>query len=59
MTANLLEDQKMIQHEIHDEMRNSYIDYAMIYQSRVRFRSMRESVIVVFDPAMQWAEKWK
>ncbi len=29
MTANLLEDQKMIQHEIHDEMKNSYIDYAM------------------------------
>ena len=27
--ANLLEDQKMIQHEIHDEMKNSYIDYAM------------------------------
>ncbi len=26
---NLLEDQKMIQHEIHDEMKNSYIDYAM------------------------------
>ena len=27
--ANLLEDQKLIQHEIHDEMKNSYIDYAM------------------------------
>ncbi len=27
--ANLIEDQKMIQHEIHDEMNNSYIDYAM------------------------------
>ncbi len=27
--ANLIEDQKMIQHEIHDEMKNSYIDYAM------------------------------
>ncbi len=27
--TNLLEDQKMIQHEIHDEMKNSYIDYAM------------------------------
>ncbi len=26
---NLLEDQKMIQSEIHDEMKNSYIDYAM------------------------------
>ena len=26
---NLLEDQRMIQHEIHDEMKNSYIDYAM------------------------------
>ena len=26
---NLLEDKKMIQHEIHDEMKNSYIDYAM------------------------------
>ena len=26
---NLIEDQKMIQHEIHDEMKNSYIDYAM------------------------------
>ena len=29
MTTNLLEDQRMIQHEIHDEMKNSYIDYAM------------------------------
>ena len=29
MTTTLLEDQKMIQHEIHDEMKNSYIDYAM------------------------------
>ena len=27
--TNLIEDQKMIQHEIHDEMKNSYIDYAM------------------------------
>ena len=27
--VNLLEDQKMIQHEIHDEMKTSYIDYAM------------------------------
>ena len=27
--ANLIEDQKMVQHEIHDEMKNSYIDYAM------------------------------
>ncbi|MGI6257833.1 MAG: DNA gyrase subunit A [Anaerovoracaceae bacterium] len=27
--ANLLEDQKMIQHEIHSEMKTSYIDYAM------------------------------
>ena len=26
---DLLEDQKMIQHEIYDEMKNSYIDYAM------------------------------
>ena len=26
---NLIEDQKLIQHEIHDEMKNSYIDYAM------------------------------
>ena len=26
---NLIEDQKLKQHEIHDEMRNSYIDYAM------------------------------
>ncbi len=25
----LLEDQRMVQHEIHDEMKNSYIDYAM------------------------------
>ena len=25
----LLEDTKMIQHEIHDEMKDSYIDYAM------------------------------
>ena len=29
MTTTLLEDQKIIQHEIHDEMKNSYIDYAM------------------------------
>lgn len=27
--ANLLEDSKMLQHEIYDEMKNSYIDYAM------------------------------
>lgn len=27
--ANLLEDQKLIQHEIHEEMKQSYIDYAM------------------------------
>lgn len=27
--ANLLEDHKMIQHEIHSEMKTSYIDYAM------------------------------
>ena len=27
--ATLLEDSKLIQHEIHDEMKNSYIDYAM------------------------------
>lgn len=26
---NLIEDSKLIQHEIHDEMKNSYIDYAM------------------------------
>ncbi len=26
---NLIEDKKMIQHEIHSEMKNSYIDYAM------------------------------
>ena len=26
---NLLEDQRMIQHEIYDEMKNSYIDYSM------------------------------
>ncbi|MCR5481891.1 MAG: DNA gyrase subunit A [Clostridia bacterium] len=26
---NLIEDTKIIQHEIHDEMKNSYIDYAM------------------------------
>ena len=25
----LLEDKNIIQHEIHDEMRDSYIDYAM------------------------------
>jgi DNA gyrase subunit A len=29
MTTTLLEDQKIVQHEIHDEMKNSYIDYAM------------------------------
>ena len=27
--TTLLEDQKMMQHEIHDEMKHSYIDYAM------------------------------
>ena len=27
--TTLLEDQKMLQHEIYDEMKNSYIDYAM------------------------------
>lgn len=27
--STLLEDTKLIQHEIHDEMKNSYIDYAM------------------------------
>ncbi len=27
--TTLLEDQKMLQHEIHDEMKQSYIDYAM------------------------------
>ena len=29
MTTTLFEDQRMKQHEIHDEMKNSYIDYAM------------------------------
>ena len=29
MATTLLEDQKMLQHEIHDEMKQSYIDYAM------------------------------
>ena len=29
MANNLLEDQRMIQHEIYDEMKNSYIDYSM------------------------------
>ncbi|MGI6766603.1 MAG: DNA gyrase subunit A [Lentihominibacter sp.] len=29
MTTTLFEDQRMIQQEIHDEMKNSYIDYAM------------------------------
>ena len=29
MTINLLDDTKLIQHEIHDEMKKSYIDYAM------------------------------
>lgn len=29
MTTTLIEDRKMIQHDIHDEMKNSYIDYAM------------------------------
>ena len=27
--ANLIEDQKMIQHDIYKEMKTSYIDYAM------------------------------
>ena len=26
---SLIEDSRIIQHEIHDEMKNSYIDYAM------------------------------
>jgi len=26
---NLIEDKRLIQHEIHNEMKNSYIDYAM------------------------------
>ena len=26
---NLIEDKRLIQHEIHSEMKNSYIDYAM------------------------------
>lgn len=29
MTINLIEDNKIIQQEVHDEMKNSYIDYAM------------------------------
>lgn len=29
MTTSFLDDTKLIQHEIHDEMKNSYIDYAM------------------------------
>ncbi|MBQ0078547.1 MAG: DNA gyrase subunit A [Eubacterium sp.] len=29
MANTLLEDQRMIQHEIYDEMKNSYIDYSM------------------------------
>ncbi|MDD2190450.1 MAG: DNA gyrase subunit A [Eubacteriales bacterium] len=29
MTTSFIEDTKLIQHEIHDEMKNSYIDYAM------------------------------
>ena len=29
MTTSFLDDAKLIQHEIHDEMKNSYIDYAM------------------------------
>ena len=29
MANNMLEDQRMIQHEIYDEMKNSYIDYSM------------------------------
>ena len=27
--SDLIQDRKLIQHEIHDEMKNSYIDYAM------------------------------
>ena len=27
--ASFLEDSKLVQTEIHDEMKNSYIDYAM------------------------------
>jgi len=29
MTTSFMDDVKLIQHEIHDEMKNSYIDYAM------------------------------
>lgn len=29
MSTNLLEDSKIITHEMHEEMKNSYIDYAM------------------------------
>jgi DNA gyrase, A subunit len=29
MTTSFLDDVKLLQHEIHDEMKNSYIDYAM------------------------------
>ncbi|WP_027399618.1 DNA gyrase subunit A [Anaerovorax odorimutans] len=29
MTTSFLDDTKLLQHEIHDEMKNSYIDYAM------------------------------
>ena len=29
MDTTLTEDSKLIRHEIHDEMRDSYIDYAM------------------------------
>ena len=36
--TTLLEDQKMLQHEIHDEMKQSYIDYAMSVSSAVPFR---------------------
>ena len=42
--ANLLEDQKMIQHEIHDEMKNSDIHDAMSVDSR---QSSSGSVVMV------------
>ena len=42
--TTLLEDQRMIQHEIHDEMKNSYIDYAMSVISQRALPDVRDGM---------------
>ncbi|MFR8853793.1 MAG: hypothetical protein ACLVHQ_02255 [Oscillospiraceae bacterium] len=39
----VLEDQKLIQHEINKEMKDSYIDYAMSVIVNVPFRRQRRT----------------